>query len=407
MPKLGSRVPKYRRHKASGQAVVTIAGHDHYLGKYGTKASREEYGRLVKEWEAGDRGAIVRTSDLTIAELCRAYWRFAHGYYRKDGVPTGQLSCIRNGLRAIRRTYGRVQAADFGPLALKALQRELVEMGLSRSYINQNVGVVKRMFRWAVSEEMIPPAVLHALDSVPGLRNGRTAAIERAPVAPVDASLVDATLPHLPATVADMVRLQRLTGMRPGEVFVMRPCDIDRAGEVWTYTPHSHKTQHHGRQRVVFIGPQAQKILRPYLLRGKDDYCFTPADTVRKLRDARHAARKTPLSCGNKPGTNRRKKPKRTIGARYNKDSYGTAIRRATDAAFPPPEGLDDDAVKAWRLQHRWGPNQLRHTAATEIRRQFGLEAAQVALGHSKADVTQIYAERDSALAARVAREVG
>lgn len=63
--------------------------------------------------------------------------------------------------------------------------------------------------------------------------------------------------------------------------------------------------------------------------------------------------------------------------------------------------------LKAWNVRHRWSPNQLRHTAATEIRRQFGLEAAQVTLGHSNANVTQIYAERDLSKAAEIMRAVG
>lgn len=63
--------------------------------------------------------------------------------------------------------------------------------------------------------------------------------------------------------------------------------------------------------------------------------------------------------------------------------------------------------LAVWRSSHRWSPNRLRHSAGTEIRRRFGLEAAQVALGHAMADTTQVYAERDYALAARVAREVG
>ena len=63
--------------------------------------------------------------------------------------------------------------------------------------------------------------------------------------------------------------------------------------------------------------------------------------------------------------------------------------------------------LKAWRQAHRWHPNQLRHLRATEVQRDFGLEAAQVALGHSRADVTQVYAERDLALAEKVAAEVG
>ena len=62
--------------------------------------------------------------------------------------------------------------------------------------------------------------------------------------------------------------------------------------------------------------------------------------------------------------------------------------------------------IEPMLLPH-WHANQLRHTKATEIRRQFGLEAAQVVLGHAKADVTQVYAERDAALAVQVAKRIG
>ncbi|MDC0935463.1 tyrosine-type recombinase/integrase [Pirellulales bacterium] len=69
------------------------------------------------------------------------------------------------------------------------------------------------------------------------------------------------------------------------------------------------------------------------------------------------------------------------------------------------------DAEKAglrkWQSEHRWSPNQLRHTAGTAICKRFGLEAAQVILGHSNANVTQVYAERDLDKAVAVAREVG
>jgi len=41
------------------------------------------------------------------------------------------------------------------------------------------------------------------------------------------------------------------------------------------------------------------------------------------------------------------------------------------------------------------------------VRRRFGLEAAQVSLGHAQAQVTEVYAERDLALAAKVARQIG
>jgi len=54
-----------------------------------------------------------------------------------------------------------------------------------------------------------------------------------------------------------------------------------------------------------------------------------------------------------------------------------------------------------------WSPNQLRHSRATIIREKYGIEAAQVVLGHAEVETTQIYAERDFAAAARIMSEIG
>jgi integrase len=122
----------------------------------------------------------------------------------------------------------------------------------------------------------------------------------------------------------------------------------------------------------------------------------------------RHEARRTPQGYGNRPGTNRiRRKAKRKPGERYDTAGYRRAIDRACDRAFPAPEDSTPEQAYKWKIAHRWAPNRLRHTAATELRKRFGLEAAQVVLGHSMADVTQIYAERDLAKAAAVILEVG
>ncbi len=142
---------------------------------------------------------------------------------------------------------------------------------------------------------MIPPSVPQALAMVAGLRRGRTEARETAPIMPVDDGEVEQTLDHLPDVVADMVRLQRLTGMRPAEVCVVRPCDIDRSGEVWVYRPDSHKTEHHERERIILIGPKAQGVLLRYLARDASMYCFRPCDSEAKRRAAAHAKRKTPF----------------------------------------------------------------------------------------------------------------
>jgi integrase len=392
MPKLTRSLPSLRRHKASGQAVVALSGRDHYLGPWGSKPAKREYERLIGEWLAAGRllPAASNVIGTTVAELAAAYLRFAKSYYRKDGKPTGSMQRVRIVLRIMRQTYGRTEAAGFGPLALQAIQGRLVDDGKSRPYVNHLIEGIKRVFRWGVSQELVPPSVFQALATVPGLRRGRTDAREPQRIMPVAESIVDATLPQLPPAVADMVRLQRLTGCRPGEDCILRPCDVDRAGEVWAYRPASHKTEHHGRERIIFIGPKAQAILSPYLLRAADAHCFSPREAVEAQNAARREARQSPMT-PSQSRRRRKRKPQRAPGDCYTVHSYGRAITRACEAA----------EVDVWM------PNRLRHSAATEIRSRYGLEAAATVLGHAQANVTQIYAERDLTKAAAIMREVG
>lgn len=423
MPRLKHSVPKYRRHRSSGQAVVTLNGRDHYLGPHGTKASHIEYDRLIGEWLArGRRPLIEANHSIPIVELCLRYWQFASSYYRANPKV---MPGIKRSIDYLRQQYGRTAADEFGPLALKAILERMVADGLSRTYINDHAGRIKRMFKWAVGEQLLPVEVYQSLAIVPGLKRGRTLARECAPVLPVADATVESTLRHLPEVVADMVKLQRLLGCRPAELCMLRPCDIDRSGEIWQYRPASHKTEYRGRERVIFVGPQAQGIMLRYLARDQEAFCFRPCDSEAKRRADCHAKRKTPISYGNAPGSNRRKAPQRAAGERYNVDAYRRAIHRACDVAFPPVGDLAQrqdetaaewherlseaqrDELAKWQSDQRWSPNQLRHSAATEIRRRYGLEAAATVLGHAKADVTQIYAERDYDLAAKVARQIG
>ena len=168
---------------------------------------------------------------------------------------------------------------------------------------------------------------------------------------------------------------------------MLRTADLNMSGSVWTYEPEKHKTQHHGRRRVIFLGPKAQEVLRPFLQTKLDDYLFSPVQSEHARRQAMHAARETPLSCGNKPGSNRKRHPKWGPKARYSADTYRKAIDYACRRAFPAPEGTEGEALKSWRRQHSWSPNQLRHSFATKVRREHGLEAAQVLLGHAQAEI--------------------
>jgi len=366
MPKLVNSVPKYRQH-ASGQAVVRIGGRDFYLGKFGSAASKQEYKRRIAEWVADDRPAhVAPAADITISEVCGAFLRFAKKHYIKRGRVTDEVASYKVVLRYLKELYGRTNAADFGPKGLKAIRDQMIAAGNSRRYINKQMGRLKHLFKWAAAEELAPVEVYHRLAVVPGLPKGKSAARETAPVAPVADEVIDATLPCLKAVVAAMVHFQRLTGARPGEVCRMRPRDIDRSGEVWRYVPDEHKMDHHDRSRIIYIGPQAQEILKPYLF-GDDLPCF-----------------RSPRS-------------PRGFNSRSYHDRIQCAISRANKHRVK--QGLEP--------LPKWAPNQLRHSAGTAVRQRFGLEAAQVVLGHSRADVTQVYAERDERLAVEVARQVG
>ncbi len=424
MPRLQPSLPRYTKHRASGQAVVRLSGEDFYLGPHGTKVSHLEYDRQIAEWLARGRRPLKvddGNSDLSVVELLDAYRTHAETYYRKDGKLTNEVNALISAAKVVISLYSRELASEFGPLKLQAVQQAMIRLGWGRKHINKQTGRIVRMFAWGVRQEMIPAGVAHALREVPGLHRGRTDAKESAPVLPVADSVVNATLEHLPPIVADMVRLQRLTGSRPEEICMLRPCDVDTSGPVWAYRPESHKTQHHGRERVIFIGPKGQDVLRPYLLRDKASYCFCPEESEKKRRQAAHERRMTPLSYGNAPGSNRSTQPVRPAGDQYTTDSYRRAIHRACELAFKMPTELRKAPkgetaeqkggriaqARAWRDQNTWSPNQLRHSAATEIRKRFGLEAAQVTLGHAAADVTQVYAERDLERAAAVMAQVG
>lgn len=64
-------------------------------------------------------------------------------------------------------------------------------------------------------------------------------------------------------------------------------------------------------------------------------------------------------------------------------------------------------AASEWRRRHAWHPNQLRHTRGTDLRKAFGIEAAQTVLGHANLPTTEIYAEADFAKARQIMSEVG
>ena len=260
------RIPNYRRH-SSGQARVTLNGKDHLLGPYGSAESKEAYRRLITEWLArhGQPEKTEEDKPLSVNDLILAYWNFAKGYYGFEDSDRGDAYCLKDALRVVRSLYGRIPARDFGPLALKACRRQMIDKGWSRPYTNAQVDRIRRMFRWAASDELVPGSVYEDLRTVTGLRAGKTEARETEKVRPAPTDHIDATLPHMPPVVQAMVRFQLLTGCRPDEVCRIRPIDLDMQNpSCWVYRPGSdhgqhgqHKTAHHGHDHLIFVGPSS------------------------------------------------------------------------------------------------------------------------------------------------------
>jgi integrase len=383
---------------------------DVLLGKYGTPASRAEYARVIAEWVASGwrlPQTVAVAPDPTINEVAAHFWTHAEQHHRRpDGTTTNELNDFKYSLRPLKQFYGHIPAKGFGPLALKAVRQKMIDgyehprygpqAPLCRGVVNRRIGRIRRMFKWAVENKMVPPSVLLGLQAVRGLQQGRSQARETEPVKPVPETFVERILPHVRPPVAAMVRLQLLTGMRPGEVVIIRALDIDMTGKVWLYRPGSdqgahgtHKTAHRGQDRIIPIGPRGQEIIRQWLKPDLYAYLFSPREAMDALRVQQRRDRKTPVQPSQ---VNRRKrKPRRKPGGRYRVGSYAMAICRACIEAGVP----------------HFHPHQIRHTKATEIRREAGLDAARAVLGHRSPKITEVYAEIDVNKAAEIMERLG
>lgn len=303
---------------------------------------------------------------MTINELVQEYLIHASGYYRDArGRATNSISSIRPALRMLDETFGTLSAEALGPLKLIECRQQWVDKGISRNTCNKYTHIVRRAFRWAVSQEKISVTVYQSLLTVDALKKGRSNARETEPVTPVPAHDLKWARRELPAPLKAVVDLQLLVPARPSELLLLRPCDIDMADpQVWFVRLDEHKTAYRGRVRDIAFGPRAQEILQPFLQREGEAYLFNPRDVAGFGPRARD---------------------------RYTVSHYRWHIARACQRAG---------------VSH-WHPYRLKHNAATAIRSRYGLEAAQVACGHERADITEIYAERDRALLIKVTTEMG
>ena len=387
MPQQRFPIYPHTPHKNGQQARIKLDGRQLYLGRHGSRESLNRYELLRVEWL---KGKSVDPATLTIDELAIKFLEFARGYYVKNGAQTDELACIRAALRYAVRMFGTSLASEFGPLRLKRVRQEMVAAGLARSTVNSQIGRIRRMFGWATENELMPASIYHALQAVRGLCEGRSEAREPEPIQPAPVASVEAIRPYVSRQVWAMVQLQLLTAARPGEIVSMRGCDLDTTGNLWEFRPASHKTEHRNKSRLILLGPKSQDVLLDFLTADASAFVFSPVKAEAERNAARCVARQSPMT-PSQAVRQAKQDGQRRPGPRYSVDSYRRCIARACVLAGVPV----------------WRPNQLRHSRATELRRNYGIEATRVVLGHAAIATTELYAEVDLARAREIALQVG
>lgn len=390
MKKKFPRVPKLCRHKARDLGFVTDpeTKKEIYLGPWGAHETRRAYERWVADYIASrDVQHPLPRGEGTIKQLVEKYILFARDYYRKPGTRTvtSEYNCVRQALLELKNWFD-VSCAEFKPSDLIAVRQQVIDRKqvsqngkpsskqLSISTINAIITRLKRMFKKGVEWEFVPAATWQALSCVANL-SWRTAPNLRdtAPIKPVDIEHVRAVMPYLKPKFQLMLETHLQTGMRITELCSMRWREISKYNEaLYAYKPTEHKTKHRGVDKVIFLRAELVERMRELPRRGasaENDFVF--------------------ISWG-------RGKSKKYLGQVYP-TGYRTAINRGIRFCNAALREQGEKEIPAWC------PLQIRHSVATLIRQLHGLEAAQAMLGHASLEATQIYAEKRTELAAKIA----
>ena len=397
MPILKNRPPKYQR---SGKyAVVYHHGKRIFLGDYGSPESQVAYSRFVAEIQASPTFILSKgETSVSVKELAAGYLDYA----KENTDPTTYVIYRTIVLDFLAKLYGDdVPVDDFKPKSLKLVRTAMMEsQRFCRSILNRHTQRIVSIFQWGVENELVQETTWRALQAVKSLPEGTPGTFDHPEKEDVPDDVILRTLLFLPPTLRAMVKLQRLIGLRPGEVFRMRVGDIDRdrGNGLWYYRPGSYKTEEFVGKIEFPLGLTEQELIAPYL-KGKiaDQAVFSPRTAMEERKAMRREGRQTKIS----PSQAARDKAKAAKPSRYaefyNRHSYKQAIEYAINKANKTlPEG---------EKIPRWTPYQLRNSAATVTELEIGLDESQALLAHKTANMTRRYSKAQLRIREKLARE--
>lgn len=300
-------------------------------------------------------------------------------------VEPGDDRATRTGAGVASRHLEDLLPEQVTPRDLRACLEHMIATKC-RDQVNDRKNRLLRFFRWCVEYELCTSAVITRLECVAPIGATHPGVRETDQVTSVPDEHVRLTMEAARPELRRAIEIQALTGMRPGELLLMRVCDLraeripDDAGElhiVWNYRPHWHKTKGKVKrfQRIIPLGPEAQMILREQAeARFSQPELFGTAvglGGLPRLGD---------------PNDARRIWPWQTVGG------YRIVIQKAAKRAGVP----------------EWAPNRLRHSRLTFAARKGGIKLAAAVGGHTDPKTTlQNYIDFDNQAAGLFAQEHG
>ena len=353
--------------------------------------AQANYRRWLAEWHVNG-GESRPTESLDAA--ADAFLDWADGHYQSR-----EPLNLRAALAPLRAMYGPLPFETMDGARWHAYLDDCARRSMTAAGAAKYLSQCRRFVRWCVERGYAPASALVTVQAVTPPRRGDRRFEADKPVVAVPESHIAAVVGIMPAVLADMIRLQLATGMRPGEVCNMTTGDIDVTAEPWCYQPKKHKTAWRGKRRPIFLGPDARAIVERYLKPGLSSALFSPAEGFRQWRDMQTAGK----AYVNWPSYQKRAAARTGYaehGEHYSTVTYAQAIRRACKTADVP----------------HWSPGQLRHNAEQRIERHYidsgmvpelARNMAKAVLGHSDISTTAIYAAEDAGRAREVMEKIG
>jgi integrase len=371
MPKIKYQPPKYCKVKVRKKlyAAVYRNGKTIYLGAYGSPESKIAYTRFVAELKADTAPYLPENkASVTVQALVLSFLDHVKGT-----ITSQSYGHHRSAIRALLQLYGDdTHANNFTPSCLKLFRQELINSKrLCRTMVNNHTRRVVSMFTWGVEEGLVNPHTELALKAVKPLSEGYPGTFDHPEREDVPDDVIRRTVPFMSPTVQVMVKVQRQTGMRPGEVFKMRVGEIDRITdpEFWLYRLPKHKTQKKTKlKKVVPLSKFEQEWIAPYLENKSPEAAVFSPNTA-------------------KAEQSKAKRVKPSSKEFFNKDSYRNAVVDAINRA-------NKELPNNEKIPH-WTPYQLRHSASSAMEiEEDGIDKAQALLGHTTPNTTARYNHR-------------